>query len=199
MGRRSSRSRPDLPRRAGQAGFLLTETLATFTISAFVLLGLVSASSVLLGAVDRSVAHVQEVDDLGRTLDAISRDVSGLTRARFDGVNPTFVFSGGPNSLFFAHRETDRDGLPEIRVIALREIVAGAGTRLVRADAKLSSKARSFDDLHYGPPRDLATGPARLRFSYVAGTATGQAGSPPRRAWATGTFRTGSCRTRPST
>ena len=92
---------------------MLTETLATFAISAFVLLGLVSASSVLLRAVDRDVARVQDVDALTRTLVAIARDVSGLARARFDGVEPRpFVFQGGPNSLFFAHREIGRDGLP---------------------------------------------------------------------------------------
>ena len=161
---------PRPPRFAGnRSGFLLTETLATFTISAFVLLGLVAASSVLLRAVDRSIALVQGADDLSRTLDAIERDVSSLTRFRFDGAEPQpYVFRGGPNSLFFAHREIGRDGLPEMHVISLREIIVGTRTALVRADAILSPRTTSFDALHYGPAREFATGAARLRFSYVA-------------------------------
>ena len=170
-----------------RSGFLLTETLATFTISAFVLLGLVSASSVLLRSVDRSIAQVQDVDDLSRTLEAISRDVSGLTRARFDGVEPQpYVFRGGPNSLFFAHREIGLDGLPETHVISLREIVVGTGTRLVRSDAILSARATSFDALHYGPPREFATGTARLRFSYVAPLQPDGTRAPQQKSWSSG-------------
>ena len=149
-------------------GFLLTETLATFVISAFVLLGLVSAASVLLRAVDRSVERVQNVDDLGRTMDAVDRDVSGLARARWNGYEPqSFVFHGGPNSLFFALDRRGADGSSDMRVVALREIVAGGGTRLVRAEAKLTALATSFEDLSFGPPRELGTGSARLRFFYV--------------------------------
>ena len=161
--------------RPHHAGFLLAETLATFTISAFVLLGLVSASSVLLQAIDRSVAHVQEVDDLGRTMAAITRDVSGLRRARWYGLEPQpYVFRGGPNSLFFAHREVGLDGIGETKVIAIREIVGGMGTHLVRSDAKLSPQAGDFDAIDFGPQRDLPTGPARLRFFYVMGAARGK-------------------------
>jgi hypothetical protein len=151
------------------AGFLLTETLATFTISAFVLLGLVSASSELMHAVDRSVAIMQDVDDLSRSLAAIGRDVSSLSRARFDGIEPQpFIFLGGPNSLFFARREHGADGIDKTHIIALREIMSGSGTRLVRTDAILPPRATSFAALHFGPPRDLASGPARLRFTYFA-------------------------------
>lgn len=168
-------------------GFLLTETLATFTISAFVLLGLVSASSVLLRAVDRSVAYVQDTDDLGRTLAAITRDVSGLARARWNGYEPqAFVFRGGPNSLFFARVERGPDGSSETRVVALREIVAGKGTRLVRSEATLRVDASSFDALHFGPQRDLGSGPARLRFYYVGAAVEGKAAPPRSRDWPMG-------------
>lgn len=170
-------------RSRGTAGFLLTETLATFTISAFVLLGLVSASSVLLRAVDRSVAHVQDVDDLGRTMGALARDISGLTRARWNGYEPQpFVFRGGPNSLFFARAEHEPAGSGETVVIALREIVVGTGTRLMRSEARLSAKATGFGGLRFGPPRELGTGPARLRFYYIK-AARGKAGQTRVRDW----------------
>ena len=174
-------------RATATSGFLLTETLATFTISAFVLLGLVSAASVLLRSVDRSIAQVQNIDDLSRTLEAITRDVASLARARFDGVEPQdYVFRGGPNSLFFAHREIGRDGLPEVHVISLREIVAATGTRLVRADAVLSARATSFDAIHFGSAREFPTGSARLRFSYVAPLQPDGTRSPQRKSWPSG-------------
>ncbi len=165
------RRRP-LERRAAargrNGGFLLPETLATFTISAFILLGLVSASSVLLGAIDRSINRVQNVDDLGRALDAIARDVGGLQRARWNGIEPqSFVFRGGPNSIFFARRERGLDGGGVTKVVALREIIADGGTRLMRSEARLSARASSFDDVVFGAPREIWTGPARLRFSYL--------------------------------
>lgn len=157
-----------LSRRDREHGFLLTETLATFTISAFVLLGLVSASSVLLRTIDRGVAHVQEVDDLGQTMKAIERDIASLVRARWNGTEPQgFVFQGGPNSLYFAHARRGEDGTRQVRVIALREIVAERGTRLMRGEAYLSSLATGFDELHYGRQRELGTGATRVRFFYV--------------------------------
>ena len=179
---------PSPPRFAtDKSGFLLTETLATFTISAFVLLGLVSASSVLLRAVDRSIAHVQSVDDLSRTLDAIARDVSSLARARFDGVEPQpYIFRGGPNSLFFTHREIGRDGLPEMHVISLREIIVGTGTRLMGADAILAARTPSFDALRYGSAREFATGASRLRFSYVAPLRSDGTQPPHQKSWPSG-------------
>ncbi len=171
-------------RSGGSAGFLLTETLATFTISAFVLLGLVSASSVLLHAVDRSAAHVDDVDALGRAMTAIARDLSSLSRARWNGIEPqAFVFSGGPNSLFFAHRAVGPDGLGEMQVVALREVVSATGPQIICADARLSPLATSFETLHYGPARTLATGPARLRFFYVMAPGKGRPEQPRVRSW----------------
>ena len=175
------------PRSGADAGFLLTETLATFTISAFVLLGLVSASSVLLHAVDRSATQVEDVDALGRTLSAIGRDLSDLSRARWNGLEPQpFVFEGGPNSLFFAHRAIGREGEGETQVVAMREIVGAAGPQLVRSDALLSPLATAFADLRYGPARPLATGPARLRFYYVMAPGNGKPEQPRVRSWPSG-------------
>ena len=165
------------PRRSRIAGFLLVETLATFTISAFVLLGLVSAASVLLRAVDGSVARVERIDDLGRAMETIRQDIAGLSRARWNGAEPqAFVFRGGPNSLYFAHGT---------QAIALREIVVGGRPTLARSTARLGARAASFDDLAFGPQREIWTGAARLRFAYVPPRENG--GEPPARAsWPVG-------------
>ena len=172
--------------RGATAGFLLTETLATFTISAFVLLGLVSAASVLLRAVDRSVARVETVDDLGRAMAAITRDIEGLQRARWNGIEPQgFVFRGTRNSLFFARRVRAPDGSVSTKVVALREIVTATGPRLTRGEARLSARAASFDDLVFGPQREIWTGAARLRFAYVP-QARGRDEPSPRDDWPVG-------------
>ncbi len=151
------------------AGFLLAETLITFALSALVMVGLVASAAVLMRATDRSVAAVDSADDLGRTLAALTRDLSGLKRARWNGEEPQgFVFKGGRNSLFFAQEVPVPDGGRELRVISLREIETDTGTALMRAEAHLSARAGGWSDLSFGRGRVVPTGPARLRFHYVA-------------------------------
>ena len=156
-------------RRAADAGFLLAETLITFALSALVMLGLVASAAVLMRATDRSMATVGAADDLGRTLAAITRDVSGLKRARWNGEEPqSFVFRGGANSLFFAQEAPASDGGHELRVVSLREIAGDDGTSLMRAEAHLSALASGWSALSFGRGRVVPTGSARLRFHYVA-------------------------------
>lgn len=156
-------------RAAADAGFLLAETLVTFALSALVMVGLVASAAVLMRATDRSVAAVGSADDLGRTLAALNRDVAGLKRARWSGEEPqSFVFKGGPNSLFFAQEEPLRDGGREMRVVSLREIAGDSGTALMRAEAHLPASAGGWSALRFGAGRVVPTGPARLRFHYVA-------------------------------
>ena len=156
-------------RAPADAGFLLAETLITFALSALVMVGLVASAAVLMRATDRSVAVVGSADDLGRTLAALSRDVSGLKRARWNGEEPQgFVFRGGPNSLFFSQEAPLADGGRELRVVSLREIAGDHGTALMRAEAHLPATAAGWSDLSFGPGRVVPTGPARLRFRYVA-------------------------------
>ncbi len=150
-------------------GFLLAETLITFALSALVMVGLVASTAVLMRATDRSVASVGSADDLGRTLAALDRDVSGLKRARWNGEEPQgFVFRGGPNSLFFSQEAPVPGGGRDLRVVSLREIAGEYGTALMRADAHLSARAAGWSDLRFGPGRVVPTGPARLRFHYLA-------------------------------
>ena len=151
------------------AGFLLAETLITFALSALVMVGLVASAAVLMRATDRSVASVGSADDLGRTLAALTRDVSGLKRARWNGEEPqNFVFRGGPNSLFFSQEAPVPSGGYELRVVSLRETEGESGTALMRAEAHLSASAAGWGDLRFGLGRVVQTGPARLRFHYVA-------------------------------
>ncbi len=156
-------------RAPADAGFLLAETLITFALSALVMVGLVASAAVLMRATDRSVATVGAADDLGRTLAALSRDVSGMKRARWSGEEPQgFVFRGGPNSLFFSQEAPLPGGGHELRVVSLREIAGDHGTALMRAEAHLSATAGGWSDLSFAPGRVVPTGPARLRFRYVA-------------------------------
>ncbi len=156
-------------RAPADAGFLLAETLITFALSALVMVGLVASAAVLMRATDRSVAAVGSADDLGRTLAALTRDISGLKRARWSGEEPQdFVFRGGRNSLFFAQEVPVPDGGRELRVVSLREIETDTGTALMRAEAHLSARAGGWSDLSFGRGRVVPTGPARLRFHYVA-------------------------------
>ena len=174
-------------RAPADAGFLLAETLITFALSALVMVGLVASTAVLMRATDRSVAAVGSADDLGRTLAALRRDVSGLKRARWNGEEPqSFVFRGGPNSLFFAQEVPVPDGGRELRVVSLREIASGNGTALMRAEAHLSASASGWSALSFGPGRVVPTGPARLRFHYVAELGPDGRAPPQVDTWPTG-------------
>lgn len=155
-------------------GFLLTETLATFTLSAFVLLGMVMGASMLVRAVDRSAAKVQAADDLDRALAALGRDITGIVRARWAGEEPQpFVFRGGPDSLLFVGDERGPGGAITRRVVSLREIVLNGVPTLTRSDAPLPADAHSFADLRFGAARPFPTGPARLRFAYAPAARAG--------------------------
>ena len=145
------------------------------------------STSVLMRAMDRSVARIESVDDLGRAMDAIRRDVAGASRARWNGVEPQpYVFRGGTNSLYFAHPVTTLDGTPTSEVVALREIVTPGGPTLVRSTARLPARAASFGDIVFGAPQALWTGAARLRFAYVSRHETNGAMAP-QFDWPTGT------------
>ncbi len=53
-------------------------------------------------------------------------------------------------------------------MVSLREIAGDHGTALMRAEAHLSATAGGWSDLSFAPGRVVPTGPARLRFRYVA-------------------------------
>ena len=166
---------PARPRRCrDRGGFLLTETLASFTLSAFVLLGLVAGATMLVHAVDRSATQVQNADDLDRALDALARDVAAIKRARWSGEEPQgFVFRGSPSSLFFAE---GAGAAAPWTVVALRETMVGDRPVLTRSEAPLPPDARSFADLRFGRARPLPTGAARLRFAYAPARRVHRAG-----------------------
>jgi type II secretory pathway pseudopilin PulG len=165
-------------------GFLLTETLAAMTISAFILAGLVSITTVMLRSVDVSVARIQETDNLARAMGAMTRDIGSLFRARWAGAEPqAFIFAGDAGSVLFPHVETSKDGARYLAVIRLQG--AGDGGKLTRADAPLRSFAASRSDLHFGTPREIYSGAARIRFVYVA-AAMGREPEKRLRVWSSG-------------
>ncbi|MCW6508826.1 PulJ/GspJ family protein [Lichenifustis flavocetrariae] len=177
-----------MPRR-GEAGFLLADMLATFTISAFVLIGLTAIGAVLLRTADRSVARVAATDDLGRNLITLAQSIRSAARARFAGVEPqSFVFNGDSHRLTFALPDTT-PGHPQItRVVTLRSEADG---RLLRADAPLPASATALADLHFSTPHLTYAGPIRFRFGY-AGPRVGAAPAVRSSVWPVGPQMPGS-------
>lgn len=169
--------------RPGEAGFLLVEMLATMTISAFVLIGLVALGSVIVRAADRSVAAIGSSEDLARTVSSLDGLIGTAVRARLDGApSQPFLFNGDDRRLMVAHRDTTPGALPVTRVVALR---SEAG-RLLRAEAALPARVGALDELHFGPPRELYAGDATIRFTYVASPSSAGAAEPSLSRWPTG-------------
>jgi hypothetical protein len=182
----SERAPPAIPSRARRAtgGFLLSETLAVMTISAFILAGLVTVTAVILRSADASVARIQETDNLARAMGAMTRDIGSLFRARWAGAEPqSFIFAGDAGSLLFPHVETAQDGARRLAVIRLQSV--GDGGKMTRADAPLRSFAASRSDLRFGTPREIYSGAARIRFTFIA-AATGREPEKRLRVWPSG-------------
>jgi hypothetical protein len=170
-------------RQADKGGFLLSETLTVFTLSAFILAGLTSISAVLLRSVDVSVARTQNADDLDRVVQALVRDIRTLVRAKWSGgERQPFVFSGEENRLLFVQPETASSGTPANKVVLLRAVQQGAS--LMRSEAVLPPFAASMNDLRFDRAVEVYRG-ARLRFGYVA-AADGGVPAIPKRQWSSG-------------
>lgn len=157
------------------AGFLLPETLATFTISAAVLFCLVGGSAMLMMVSDRSISHVQTNDRFYQALRALTRDISHISRARWNGEEPQpYIFSGNESALLFTVEETG-PLFPTRKVIALRP--QGNAGELTWREAELPPMAARMGDLRFGPTRKLDLAGARLRFAYIEKATL--AGGPP--------------------
>lgn len=151
--------------RAATAGFLLPETLATFTISAAVLFCLVGGSAMLTMVSDRSISHVQTNDRFYQALHALTRDISHISRARWNGEEPQpYIFSGTENALLFAV-EDNGPLFTTRKVIAIRP--QGSGGGMTWREAELPPMAAQMGDLRFGSARPLDLAGARLRFSFI--------------------------------
>lgn len=160
-------------RTRANGGFMLTETLAVMTISAFVLAGLVTITSVMLRSVDNSVARMQDTDNLVRAMAAISRDAGALFRARWAGTEPQgFIFAGDIGSVLFPDIETAPDGTRHVMIVRYQ---SGLGSGLIRSSAKLGTFAAVRNDLHFDKPEVVYDGGARFRFMFYD---TGQGREP---------------------
>lgn len=152
-------------RRDATAGFLLPETLATFTITAAVLFCLVGGSAMLMMVSDRSISHVQTNDRFYQALRALTRDISHISRARWNGEEPQpYIFSGNESALLFTVEDAG-PLFPTRKVIALRP--QGSAGELTWREAELPPMARQMGDLRFGPARRLDLAGARLRFAYI--------------------------------
>lgn len=156
------------------AGFLLPETLATFTISAAVLFCLVSGSAMLMMVSDRAIDHVQTNDRFYQAIHALARDLAHIARARWNGEEPQpYIFSGDEHALLFTV-EDEGPLYTTRRVISLRP--QGRDGDMTWREAELRPMAAQMDDLRFGAPHLLDLAGARLRFAYVESTSAPAAG-----------------------
>lgn len=174
---------------------LLVEALTTIALSALVLSGLVATSGLFLRVLDRSVAHVHDVEALDRTMTAIGSDLRRLARARWDGPGAQpFIFDGTPTRLVFARTGSNLPGLeaggdrafPGERVVSISSQNIPQGGRILRREAPLRPGMSGPGSLVFGESLELQSGRARLRFAYLAPSPQGRAPQPPQATWPSG-------------
>lgn len=154
-------------RARGRAGFLLVEALATMAIGAAILVGLASIVSLLLRTTDGVAARAQQLEEIDRTIAALTRELRSLTRATWSGVGRrSFVFVGEPGRIVFARRRPPARADETVVAIQSVATAGSAGSRLLHAEAPLVPGAASFEDLRFGPVRTLHEGPPIIRFAY---------------------------------
>lgn len=167
-----------------EAGFLLADMLATLTISALVLVGLVGLGPLMLRTADRSVAAIDATDGLGRTLMSLDHLVRSASRARLDGsAARLFLFDGDERHLVLASREHEAGALPVTRAVAIRSEPDGS---VSRAEAAIPVTLAAIGDLNFGPARMISAGPIRLRFAYEGAAPAGKGAAPVVPLWAVG-------------
>lgn len=138
-------------------------------IGAAILVGLASIVSLLLRTTDGVAAQVQDLEQTDRTVAALTREIQSLTRATWSGAaRRAFIFAGEPGRIMFA-RSVRRAGDPSSAiVVAIQSVEAGAGAggRLLYAEAPLVPGVASLDGLRFGPVRTLHEGSIVVRFAY---------------------------------
>jgi hypothetical protein len=148
-------------------GFLLAETLATFGITATVLISLVVGAATLLIVSDRTIDHVETNDRFHQTMQTFVRALSHVTRARWNGNEPQrFIFSGTDRALLFVMSGSNGP-TGASRIVKIREIDAGDDTRLTWQEAPLSPLASGMADIAFETPHDVTLPGVRLRFAYI--------------------------------
>lgn len=166
----SHRAKRGPPARDRRDGYILVEVLATMTISALVLVGLVSVMSLVMRTSGRTGAASQEVEDRGRIVAALTREIEGIRPIRWAGQNPGFVFQGTDHGVVFARRIALPDGTADDRVVFLQ----GNQKQLIRKDVPLLPGYQGFVDLPTNGQPVLLQARYTIRFAYFARLDGGQ-------------------------
>lgn len=161
MRRRPASRRP----RQGQDGFMLVEMLVAMAVGAFLLVALASVTGFLMRSHDRITRGIQDAEDAGRALAALSREIRQAQPVHWAGKKAAYVFAGTPGQLLFA-REAEGDGPRRLDAVRL-DVRSDAGrTAIVRSESVLPPDAVAPENLSWQPPAPLYAGSARVAFAY---------------------------------
>lgn len=152
-------------RQAG-AGFLLAEMIVTMAISAFLLVALLSAVSLMVRSVERTSRAGEELETTSRVLSSLFRDLSLVSRVTFAGEDAGFVFLGTGERLIYAYDRVE-DGRGETRVVDLAVVASPRGFGLERREALFVPSTPGIENLAFGAPEIVHAGPSGLRFAYL--------------------------------
>ncbi|MEO3386695.1 hypothetical protein [Mesorhizobium sp. CAU 1741] len=157
------------------AGFMMVEALITMAISAMLLLGLASVTSLTFRALERATTVTGALESQSRVLAALARDIQGAARISFSGEDAPLIFSGTPGDLIYAETLTRAGERPDMRVVRLQVRLDGSNAVLSRSEAPLLPSARGVEELRFAQPEALFIGRALPRFAYVDASAGGEA------------------------
>ncbi len=158
-------SRGDGGERNGEAGYLLVEALATLTLAALLLGGLLALGGGLSRVADRIAGRVEATEAGRLAVAAMARDIAQLSRRRFPGAQePRFAFYGQTDRIVFVVEAPQQDGLARPVVVAYQADGPGAA---LRAEGELPVDAQSLDDVALSRPHRMPFGDAELRFAFV--------------------------------
>ena len=140
------------------------------TISAFILVALVSTVSLVSRASDRTAKASQEIEHISRVIASLRRDVAQAEPVRWAGPDTGFVFSGSENEVTFARHRLLSVGARSYVVIRLESDSTG----LYRRQTQLFPQSAGFAELALGDRQTLLKGQNGVRFAYFDRLASGQ-------------------------
>ena len=167
-----AQSRPPADRghRAPNGGYLLVEVLATMTISAFILAALLSIVFFTIRASQRIDRQTQAVENVGRVMAALAREIQQAAPLRWGSQGSGFVFSGDAMSLMFARENLSADGAADDQAVILRN----ANGQLLLSETPLLPNYRSASELVAAPQQPVLDRRFQVRFAYFSRLGNGQ-------------------------
>lgn len=151
-------------------GYLLVEVLATMTISAMVLVGLVSVMHLVIHASQRTAIVSEKIEDSSAIISALARELESISSIRWAGANGGFVFQGTDHGVVFAREVDLPDGTADHRVVLLQ----GKGHQLTLSEMPLLPGYQSLSYLPHDDNPTLLQNKYTVRFAYFSRFDNGQ-------------------------